>query len=1088
MTVSSRSIYVFFVILLISSAVYPQFRPYKFKRITLEDGLSQSSVGRIFEDKQGFIWISTEDGLNRYDGSAIKVYRHNPSDSNSIMSSWVGGFLEDKKGNLWMMPFSNGLVMYDRKSDSFRNFYYPEKTDNISMLYDMERDLIWLSVKNQLYYFNTETKIYNKVLQDSGITSPSIIFHDDIALIISPNKLYRVDLGTKKVEQIVVKIQTNPNISFGSTVCFNDGEILTGSTYGVFKYSFENNTGEQITKINTLNSGEVSLKSETFVFDQAGEFIWISISNGGLIKINAKDKRDAVFYSDSPNQLLKYSISSNKVLHLTVDQSGTLWLCTDFGISYFDTSLDRFVALFNTPNGNSNRKVDSYNFAFTDRAGNIWLSTRLEGVSVILKKKGFNDIFWFYDQFIKDIKMSKGEYQNNLKKISEYLVSLPVRDLSEDSEGNIWLASDNKLIKMVNKTGAVEVYNPKESYMGFPADNVGDIIQDKSGKIWILPYDGQLGYLRNDHKSSVTLSNDLHDKGHTSYVYAGYIDRQGVLWYGDGGFSEKYDIKTGKFSDFRKNSIFKNQSARFWFEESDTLIWIGATEKLIKHNRIKGTYTEVFLQYKNTKPGTVYPTMCLAVDSDSNFWIGTYGGGLVFYNRKTGEMRNYRVGEGLSNDYILELQFDRKGDLWVSTNDGLSKFDVKKEEFRRYNLGDGTVSREFNSGSSLLTRDGIMLFGGTEGLTAFYPDSISENTTPPNVVLTSFKKFNKEIKLSPDIQVAEEIEIDYKDNLISFEFAALNFINPDSNKYAYMLEGFDDKWIYNGNRKEAFFTNLDPGEYIFRVKASNNDGVWNEKGASVRLIINPPFYLTWWFKLLVILAFGMLLYTFYLMRLNKIRAVDAVKIAEQENALVQEKKIKTEISRNLHDEVNTELTLIANTCRELSKETTLPDSLRTDLSQLFTLSLNVRGLIDDVIWFIRPENDSDSRMVGKLVSTVSGMLKFIDFDSEIEEDIFDFPDGAGIHFKKQIYLILKESLQNIIKHSGATAVKVAIKRSGNRLSMIVEDNGSGFDTKVETERSGLANMKKRAFDIGGELEVVSAPGEGTRVSLVIEIT
>ncbi|MBK6681622.1 MAG: hypothetical protein IPG53_17275 [Ignavibacteriales bacterium] len=275
-------------------------------------------------------------------------------------------------------------------------------------------------------------------------------------------------------------------------------------------------------------------------------------------------------------------------------------------------------------------------------------------------------------------------------------------------------------------------------------------------------------------------------------------------------------------------------------------------------------------------------------------------------------MKNYRVDEGLSNDYILELQFDRKGHLWISTNDGLSQFDVKTEEFQRHNFGDGTVSREFNSGSSLLTRDGIMLLGGTEGLTAFYPDSISENTTPPNVVLTSFKKFNKEVKLSPDIQVAEEIEIDYKDNLISFEFAALNFINPDSNKYAYMLEGFENKWIYNGKRKEAFFTNLDPGEYIFRVKASNNDGVWNEKGASVRLIINPPFYLTWWFKLLVILAFGMLLYTFYLMRLNKIRAVDAVKIAEQENALAQEKKIKTAISRNLHDEVNTELTLIAN--------------------------------------------------------------------------------------------------------------------------------------------------------------------------------
>ncbi len=1088
MTVSSRLVYLFFVILLVSSAVYSQFRPYKFKRITLEDGLSQSSVGRIFEDKQGFIWISTEDGLNRYDGSSIKVYRHSPSDSNSIMSSWVGGFLEDKHGNLWMMPFSNGLVMYDRKSDSFKNFYYPKKSDNISMLYDQERDLIWLSVRNQVYYFHTETRDYKEVLSDTGITYTRMTIHDNNAWVNTSTKLYKIDLETKNLEQIRVDSDSKVFTDFNSIISTHNGSVFIGSRLGLFKYSPKNNKIDQITKLSTLNAGIVSLSAEAYIFDQENKFLWVSTLNNGLIRINLIDENDVIYYGDSPETPLKYSISANRVHYLTLDQYGKLWLATDFGMSYYDTSLDRFVAFFSNPFGHQTRKIDSYNYAFTDRAGNTWLSTRLEGVSVISKNKGFNDIYWFYDQFIKDIKMTKGEYQNNLKLINEYLANLPIRDLLEDIEGNIWFASDNKLVKLVKKTGAIEFLNPMVSNMGFPANNVGDIIQDKSGKIWLLPYDGQLGYLNDDHKTSITIENNLYGKGHSSFVYAGYIDCNDILWYGDGGFIEKYDINSGTFSGFRENRMFKNQSARFWFEESDTVIWIGATEKLIKHNRNTGTFTEVFLRYKNTKPGTIYPTMCLAMDSESNFWIGTYGGGLVYYNRKTGEMKNYRVDEGLSNDYILELQFDRKGHLWISTNDGLSQFDVQKEEFQRHNYGDGTVSREFNSGSSLLTRDGIMLFGGTEGLTAFYPDSISKNTTPPNVVLTSFKKFNKEVKLSPDIQVAEEIEIDYKDNLISFEFTALNFINPDSNKYAYMLEGFDDEWIYNGNRKEAFFTNLDPGEYIFRVKASNNDGVWNEKGASVRLIINPPFYLTWWFKLLVILAFGMLLYTFYLMRLNKIRAVDAVKIAEQENALVQEKKIKTEISRNLHDEVNTELTLIANTCRELSKETTLPDSLRTDLSQLFTLSLNVRGLIDDVIWFIRPENDSDSRMVGKLVSTVSGMLKFIDFDSDIEEDIFDFPDGAGIHFKKQIYLILKESLQNIIKHSGATAVKVAIKRSGNRLSMIVEDNGSGFDTTVETERSGLANMKKRAFDIGGELEVVSAPGEGTRVSLVIEIT
>ncbi|GAB1347792.1 hypothetical protein MASR1M107_00030 [Ignavibacteriales bacterium] len=572
-----------------------------------------------------------------------------------------------------------------------------------------------------------------------------------------------------------------------------------------------------------------------------------------------------------------------------------------------------------------------------------------------------------------------------------------------------------------------------------------------------------------------------------SFVYAGFEDRKGNLWIGEAGFINILNIDKHKMVSLKSDTLFRNQSARFWYQESDSVLWIGAIEKLVRHNQLKNTFTGFQLKYQDTTQTTAYPQMALAVDDEKNFWIGTYGGGLVYLNPKTNETKNYRVKDGLPNEYILELQIDGKGDLWASTNQGLARLEIATGKFERFNAGDGTVSREFNAGASLFTKAGIMLFGGTNGLTAFRPEEITINSAPPQVALTAFKKFNTEVKLTPGIQVAEEIEIDYKDNLISFEFTALNFINPDSNKYAYMLEGFDDFWIENGSKKEAYFTNLDPGEYTFRVKASNNDGVWNEKGASVRLIINPPFYMTWWFKTIILFAVGVFAYLMYAMRIRNIRAIDAVKIASQARLLEQEKVIKTEISRNLHDEVNTELTLIGNKCLELSRSEQISQDFKMELQSLRLLSLQVRSLIDDVIWFIKPENEQGEKMISKLTSTIGGMLKFINYELDIAEDLFEPGFEVDLHIKKQMYLILKEVLQNIVKHSEATHVDIKFWRTGDVINLEIIDNGKGINMDEQITGSGLRNIRHRAQDIGAEIIVESSEGVGVKVILKIKL-
>jgi len=706
---------------------------------------------------------------------------------------------------------------------------------------------------------------------------------------------------------------------------------------------------------------------------------------------------------------------------------------------------------------------------------------------MIPKNKAFHDIFWFYERFIKDTEMPLSRYMENLRRIEETMYQLPVRDILEEAGGDLWICTDSKVVRFIKNSGDVQIFNPGTGAFTFPAKSPGDIIEDGKGTIWFLPFEGEPGRLNASKTKFDPFLEPEYSNNGSSFVYSGFFDRKGRLWIGQTGFITLFDPGTGKMSDFRDNPIFNNQSARFWYDSPDSILWIGAADKLIRHNYNSGTYTEVFLKYSGTSDKTIYPLMCQAVDSSGSFWIGTYGGGIVYYSAASGVMKNYRTVDGLSNDYILEVQFDREDNLWASTNDGLSKMDPKTGQIQRYNSGDGTVSKEFNAGASLLTKDGIILMGGTTGLTAFYPGQITENKTPPNVVFTRFTKFNKEVKLDPDIQVSKEIEVEYSDNLISFEFVALNFINPDSNRYAFKLEGFHDDWIQNGNKKEVYFTNLDPGNYTFKVKATNNDGVWSTKPAEISLTVLPPFYMTWWFRSIILLLAGTIIYALYQMRMNQIRAIDAVKIDQQQKALELEKRIKTEISRNLHDEVNTELTQLANVCRQLAKVDNISPGHKEELVGLNLLALKVRQLIDDVIWFIQPENSSDDRMVSKFTSTISTMLKYIDFDTDIDEDLFNIPGGVEINLKKQIYLIVKESLQNIIKHSKATSGRVSMKREQQTIRIEISDNGIGFDKSTRNGGTGLNNIRTRLNEIGGELDIETAPGKGTVLRIVINL-
>jgi signal transduction histidine kinase len=378
-----------------------------------------------------------------------------------------------------------------------------------------------------------------------------------------------------------------------------------------------------------------------------------------------------------------------------------------------------------------------------------------------------------------------------------------------------------------------------------------------------------------------------------------------------------------------------------------------------------------------------------------------------------------------------------------------------------------------------------MFFGGSNGMVRFHPDSIKDNSYVPPIVITAFKTFDKIVPLDSTISEKHSIEMSYKENVISFEFVALNYTNPEKNQYAYKLEGFDNEWIYCGTRRYATYTNLDGGSYIFRVKGSNNDGIWNNEGTSIAVIVTPPFWKTWWFRtfgfVAILLSVG-----------GSIRYVEMKKLKrtieqlEQERALERE---RTRISQDMHDEVGANLTKIAIISELAMKNAGDVDGITTQLQSISKTSREVVDSIGAIVWAINPKNDRLDNLAGYLREYASDYFEIAKIDCR-----FDFPDELPSHslssvVRRNIFLTVKEAIHNIVKHSAATAVHIRLRLAGRQLEIGIEDNGKGFVmADISGYGNGLMNMKKRVESINGKFDIQSQPGCGTKIKLIVPVT
>jgi len=424
---------------------------------------------------------------------------------------------------------------------------------------------------------------------------------------------------------------------------------------------------------------------------------------------------------------------------------------------------------------------------------------------------------------------------------------------------------------------------------------------------------------------------------------------------------------------------------------------------------------------------------------------------------------------------------DESGNLWLSTNRGLSRFDLLAQKFRNYDLSDGLQSYEFNTGAFHRSqRTGEMFFGGINGVNAFYPDSVKDSDYLAPVVLTDFKKFDLPAQLEEEIGEIAEIKLAYEEDVFSFEFAALDFTRPEKNQYAYMMEGFEKDWVYCGTRRFARYTNLDPGAYTFRVKGTNHDGVWNEAGAAVKITIVPPFWMTWWFRILsALLMLGIVAGAAKHLAAAKLKK--RVEELERQHALERE---RGRISKDMHDEIGASLTKMAILCEITSKDFADPARLQSSLQKISDTARATIDSMSEIIWALNPQNNALDNLAAYLRKYTADF-----FDKTPVQCRLDFPEAVPSHalsseFRRHIFMVVKEATHNIVKHARATEAEMKFLSHDHTLEILIQDNGRGFyPNEVSSEGNGLRNMSKRMAEVGGKFEIASQPEGGTRVRI-----
>ncbi len=858
----------------------------RFQHYTADQGLSQNMIDCILQDSKGFMWFGTWNGLNRFDGYSFTVFKQDPKNTNTISNNFIYALCEDKFGNIWIGT-GGGLNIFIYEEGKFK--VYQNKPGDSQKIISNRINAI-ISDRNGDIWIGTD-KGADKIKIDNKLGEIKEVYH-----FISGNQ--QGDLSDNNV--LTIYEDRNGNIWIGT----DNGLNLYNRESNIFKV-FQN----QPQNVNSLAENSVNA-----IYQDNKGFLWIG-TNTGLSKMDVALQTFTNYYHNPADPV---SLVHNSVKSITEDLNENLIFGTLGGMSIYNRDNDNFsnsVHRLNTSYGLNN---DFINCVYSDHNGNIWIGTERGGINK-------------YNIYQKNFEFLEHE-SGNINSLSHNTVN----SIWEDDD-NIWIGTAGGGLNKFDKKSEnfrhfkYEAGNPNS----LASDFITSIYRDKNSNLWIGSWGGGLHKLTRGNETSPVFLNYQEEPQNSNGLVNDFIssiteDKYGNLWIGTLGGLDKFNPAIYEFEHFTGEHEYKSvdQVGCHHFDKWNNL-WAGTIEGLFKiyagadgnidTRKSKVKYFTNDPDNNNSISGNYVISIC--ADKKNNLWFGTYGNGLNKLIFDTLDSNNeeifvsYTETDGLSNNVVYGILEDEAGNLWLSTDNGLSKFNPEKQEFRNYYVADGLQSNQFYWSACYKNKYGKMYFGSMNGLNAFYPDKIVDINNTPRIVITDFKiynrsvevgkKYNNRIILNKDITHTDHLVISYKSNEISFEFSALDFDQPDKIEYSYKMENFDNQWTYvSSNRRFASYTNLKGGDYTFVVNATNNYGKWSDNPLKIRITIIPPFWVTLWFKMIMaLLLIGTII------GYNRYRTYSLKNQKKKLESLVKERTIKIE-------EQKEELILQANNLKE----------------------------------------------------------------------------------------------------------------------------------------------------------------------------
>lgn len=1082
---------VFVLHIALTQIVFPQ--NVKFEHISINDGLSQGSVRTIFNDSNGNMWFGTNDGLNRYDGYRFKIYKNDLTDTNSISNNYIHSIAEDELSNLWIGT-NQGINCYDRKKNMFRQYvlskYFTDikQSDEVFSIVtgkDEFRNHVWFASRSGLYEINISngelnrynfhnlSKSFAKVIYDFDVNNLLVGMYD--GSIVKFNKVTKLSERIQFVERHKTEV-----IEFINTIHKDiQNNFWIGSNVGLYVLRANNHSITPFSIRNdAIKSNELYINSLTVDNDSN---LWIATAGNGLVKLNTKSNKTDVFVNDPNNP---FTVSLNNLLSVFHDKTNLIWIGT---------------------NGNGIDRFNIFNNNFK-----LFTKTKL-GLS----------------------------YQS-------------IRAIYKDSQKNIYIGGYGPLTKYNPQASSYTEYAvSRDPVLGMSGSSIYSMIADRNEPnkiLWIGTEGSKLHKL--DLNSNLVYKNPfknyLQDNKAGNSIYSMFDDSQGNLWLGTENGLIIINKSNGKYEHYSHNSQINGsigpQRVTAIFHDSKGNKWIGTDiSGLNLFENSSKTFVKYLFNFKDSTSISNNSIKSIYEDKKGRLWIGTDGGGLNQYNYSSNSFNRITTKDGLPNNVIYGILEDEDGNLWLSTNIGLCKFNPDKKTFTNYNVTDGLQSNEFNSSAYYKSADGELFFGGIKGLNSFYPSELIVNNNPPKVVITELllfnsvipigKEINQRIILNENISNASIVELNYDENVISIEFAALDFVSPLKNKFSYKLEGFDSKWTNPNKEHKATYTNLYPGKYVFKVRGANNDGVWSKEYAQITIIINPPFWNTWWFKLLIIFTGISAIALIYRSRVKTIKTqnerlekVVAERTSELEQLYHDLLKSENEL-KEINSNKDRFLSILAHDLKgPFIGVIGLSEILLSDLDELnkneikeisadINLALNeqyilLENLLDWSRIQINKIEIQFTRMnvnliVGKVIRFLinNAKSKNITIINDVPEKLFVNADPTMVR------TILQNLIANAIKFSNENSeIIIRAKETNNFVKVEVEDKGVGIDdnalqkifrddvihttlgtAKEEGTGLGLMLVKELVKKQNGEITVESKIGEGSKFIFTLQL-